>query len=261
MDLAVAEPALVQTQVDRQQSEYNDLEFVSRYRYFDLFVWRHHSRVFVFVFRRREEMALAFARVSGGEFGDATSGATRSGLDYPVSAAVDALSRIEEQHRLGQAESDVLRALRALDEESSAVVAVVAPPGADGAWNQLINHELRHGLFYVEPDFRKYVLTFWANLPDEVREIVAELLSNWGYDSSNEQKMANEFHAYLFDTELAPFFQARLVKIGIEIEQLRSMFRSGALSIDSSKAFAALWQYRETEDHGPNLRKLGSPLD
>ncbi len=225
-------------------ADYVDFALVSRHQEFELFEWRHHRSVAVAVFSQQSEMDAAMRRVALKLSSESMLRASRSGYDYKVETVVATLLQLDKIGGLSAAERSLLDALNLRDAQS-ALIAVAAPASVDEAWRQLIVHELRHGLFYVDPEFKKYCLDFWSDLAPEVRATSTELLASWGYRRDDDARLANEFQAYLFDAELAPFFQARFIKVGADIEQLRSVFRIGTVHLRASSRFTDLWRFDE----------------
>jgi len=62
---------------------------------------------------------------------------------------------------------------------------------------QLLVHESTHAIFFVDPEYRKFVRSLWASIGQDERWFW-NLYFNWsGYDTGSEYLMANEFQAYL----------------------------------------------------------------
>ncbi|MBF0142323.1 MAG: hypothetical protein HQL57_08180 [Magnetococcales bacterium] len=110
-----------------------------------------------------------------------------------------------------------------------------------------LRHELSHGEFLTNPDFRQYCREFWMGLRPAEREIFREELARLGYDPENEELMVNEMQAFLWEPLAGAFLQARLRKNGSEdLAGLRRRFLSGlAAGPRPLTAFFDLPRHRE----------------
>lgn len=66
----------------------------------------------------------------------------------------------------------------------------------------LLTHELMHGAYYVNRDFRLGVDAVWESLSAEEREFWRVFMESMTYDPSDEYLMRNEFQAYLLQQSL-----------------------------------------------------------
>lgn len=94
----------------------------------------------------------------------------------------------------------------------------------------ILLHELSHGIYFTDPDYRAYATKFWREkLTEEERQIWRRFLASRDYDPDNEEIMLNETQAFLmFTPDLRVFSAAAL---GVTEEQLGSMrarFKDGA---------------------------------
>ena len=93
----------------------------------------------------------------------------------------------------------------------------------------ILLHELSHGEFFTNADYRKHCWTFWQHLSDTHRKLLTKFLAMQGYDPGNEELMVNEAQAYLMHTPDTRAFSAE--QLGISAEQfavLKSQFNQGA---------------------------------
>ncbi len=94
----------------------------------------------------------------------------------------------------------------------------------------ILLHELSHGIYFTNPDFRAHVTAFWRDkLTEEERQIWRVFLTGRDYDPENEEIMLNEAQAFLMYTPDPRVFNA--AALGVTEEQLESMrarFRDGA---------------------------------
>lgn len=61
----------------------------------------------------------------------------------------------------------------------------------------LLTHEAFHGLFYVRPEFRRFVEAMWQEMSPEGRSFWTRFLSYMTYDPTDPYLMVNEFQAYV----------------------------------------------------------------
>ena len=105
-------------------------------------------------------------------------------------------------------------------------------PGVDAhARASILLHELGHGQFMTQPLFTAHVLRVWAEgFSEAERQAMRHFLARDGYDTRQEDLMANEAMAYLLYTPDRRFFDP-LRDLGWSESQalrLRSMLRAGA---------------------------------
>jgi hypothetical protein len=68
---------------------------------------------------------------------------------------------------------------------------------------QFIVHESTHAIFFVDPDYRKFVRALWATIQPDERWFWFVFFKWAGYDIGSEYLMANEFQAYLLQQPVA----------------------------------------------------------
>lgn len=74
---------------------------------------------------------------------------------------------------------------------------------------QSLAHEISHGQFFQQPQYRAAVYGFWSSLSPELRLAAADIVS-LSYDRANIDLVINEFHAALLDRAYANISQANL---------------------------------------------------
>ncbi|OQY35241.1 MAG: hypothetical protein B6241_01720 [Spirochaetaceae bacterium 4572_59] len=82
--------------------------------------------------------------------------------------------------------------------------------------HRFLVHEASHGLYFISPEYRAFILSLWEGLEDEERELWRFFLGWYGYDPTDEDLMINEFQAYLVQQksdQAAEFFNVRLSKL------------------------------------------------
>jgi hypothetical protein len=113
-----------------------------------------------------------------------------------------------------------------------ALLSIAAPgPGLDAAARaSILRHELAHGLFATRPDYAAHVRRVWSEgFTAADRAAFRAFLGREGYDTSNEQLMADEAQAYLLHTPDARFFDAAHLGLApAHVERLRALMREGA---------------------------------
>lgn len=128
---------------------------------------------------------------------------------------------------------DQLRAARALvpREQEIALVSAASPDGRmDPAMRAtVLRHEVSHGHFFTLPDVAAHVVRAWRERFSEAdRATLRAFLGREGYDTSNEELMANEAMAYLLFTPDARIFSARLLGVSEpELARLRALMSQG----------------------------------
>ncbi len=93
----------------------------------------------------------------------------------------------------------------------------------------ILRHELSHGLYFVNADYAAYARRFWAATLSAVeRDQFRRFLGREGYDTGNEDLMANEAQAYLVHTSDTRFFNAASVGMAqVRLDALRTLFLAG----------------------------------
>jgi len=93
----------------------------------------------------------------------------------------------------------------------------------------ILLHELSHGVYFTDADYRAYSQKFWnEKLTETERQLWRTFLAGRDYDPANEEMMLNETQAFLMHTPDARVFSA--AALGVTEEQLGSMrarFRDG----------------------------------
>ena len=89
-----------------------------------------------------------------------------------------------------------------------------------------LGHELGHGEYFTNEDYRNYCRTFWhENMSQSDRKAFLDFLDRSGYDSMNKELVINEIQAGLFHTPFIWFSPA--IDIPLErLEELRKEFLS-----------------------------------
>ncbi|MDB5377077.1 MAG: hypothetical protein JWR00_1523, partial [Rubritepida sp.] len=105
-------------------------------------------------------------------------------------------------------------------------------PHVDAAMRAaILRHELGHGQFFTLPFFAAHVMRIWERgLSEAERDTIRRFLGDEGYDTKQEEVMANEAMAYLLYTPDRRFFDPAR-DLGWSDEQadrIRAMLRSGA---------------------------------
>jgi hypothetical protein len=105
-------------------------------------------------------------------------------------------------------------------------------PHVDAAMRAaILRHELGHGQFFTLPFFAAHVMRIWERgLSEAERDTIRRFLGDEGYDTKQEEVMANEAMAYLLYTPDRRFFNPAR-DLGWSDEQadrIRAMLRSGA---------------------------------
>lgn len=94
----------------------------------------------------------------------------------------------------------------------------------------ILRHELSHGVFFTDPEYRSHAQRFWnESLTEGERQLWRAFLASRDYDSSNEEMMLNEAQAFLMHTPDPRVFSA--AALGVTEQQLgdmRARFRDGA---------------------------------
>jgi len=94
----------------------------------------------------------------------------------------------------------------------------------------ILRHELSHGVYFTDPEYRSHAQRFWnESLTEGERQLWRAFLASRDYDSSNEEMMLNEAQAFLMHTPDQRVFSA--AALGVTEDQLgdmRARFRHGA---------------------------------
>ena len=90
--------------------------------------------------------------------------------------------------------------------------------GSDDAMRAaVLRHEVSHGRFFTRPAFAAQVMALWREgMTAEERAAFTEFLAGEGYDTGNEQLMANEAMAYLAFTPDIRLFKPAAIGLGPE---------------------------------------------
>lgn len=120
-------------------------------------------------------------------------------------------------------------------KENAAIVSVAAAdilPGQQGTQvvydlHATLRHELSHGEFFSNVAYHDYVLEKWRSIPESFRQIFVKDFDRMGYDVENEELMANEFQAYLWDAGSSAFIDLYLIKAGSSLGKMRMSFLAG----------------------------------
>lgn len=92
----------------------------------------------------------------------------------------------------------------------------------------ILTHELSHGIFYADPEYRTYCLTFWDSLDANIQDKFREFFDRGLYDTENSEIVVNEFQAYLMFTPDPRAFSAAHVGLqDADIDDLRRRFLEG----------------------------------
>jgi hypothetical protein len=92
----------------------------------------------------------------------------------------------------------------------------------------ILRHELSHGEFFTNVDYRDHCWIFWQQLADSDRSVLRRFLTDQGYDPQNEALMVNEVQAFLMHTPDDRVVNARLIGLSqSRLDGLRTRFRHG----------------------------------
>jgi hypothetical protein len=122
-----------------------------------------------------------------------------------------------------------------LDQEgwfkAGAAGALISLPGTGGEIDQssrtaIFRHELSHAVYFTDPAYVALTQTFWNSmLTEPERAAIRTFLGADGYDTADEDLMANEAQAYLIHTRDPRYFLPAMVGIGPSREAfLRAAF-------------------------------------
>lgn len=119
---------------------------------------------------------------------------------------------------------------RARDAAFISIPAIGGPVDAEMR-RSILRHELSHGQFFTLPLFAAHVMRVWERgFTDAERAAFRRFLAAEGYDSAQDEVMANEAMAYLLFTPDRRFFDpARdLGWSDAQADRLRALLREGA---------------------------------
>lgn len=103
---------------------------------------------------------------------------------------------------------------------------------------QVLEHELRHALYFLDQDYAKATRVLWTGLSETERAEVRKKLGGL-YVSSDEDLMMNEFQAYLSETD--PFIVHQWLGTSIDKKratQLRSEFFEATKHISAAQSIS-----------------------
>jgi len=113
---------------------------------------------------------------------------------------------------------------------------------------QLLGHELMHGLYYTSNAYRRYVWQTWEAIDDEVKDFWRFFLSTLGYAADDEALVVNEFQAYLLQKSQAVLrtyytqYQYKLIRYRPSSETYIKSFYKKRFD-DFIAPSSMLWQY------------------
>ena len=112
-----------------------------------------------------------------------------------------------------------------------ALVSIAGPgPQMDAAMRAtVLRHEIGHGHYFTTPGFAAHVREVWqGRFSAAERAAFRDFLGREGYETSNDELMANETMAYLLFTPDARFFAPAMVGLDAPaVERLRGLLRDG----------------------------------
>ncbi len=128
-----------------------------------------------------------------------------------------------------------------VSDEPVAVLGVSQPQEDDASTPELelidselrqtiLRHELSHGVFFTDPDYRRYVMMLWNQvLTEQERSAFRGYFEGQHYNPDDEVMMANEMQAYLFHTLDPRAFHAPDAGMSPErAAELRRQFQANA---------------------------------
>ncbi|MBL6077158.1 hypothetical protein JMJ56_04010 [Belnapia sp. T18] len=176
------------------------------------------------------ELAAAIARS-----GD-TAETWYLGHDYR-SADLARFLALAERDRVALTEAELwlraqfVEALTLSGGEPFALVSVANPGGAlDAAMRSaVLRHEIGHGHYFTLPGFTEHVQRVWrTGFSEAERAAYRAYLGREGYDTGNDELMANEAMAYTLFTPDPRLFSPALVGLPpAAVERLRELLHSG----------------------------------
>jgi hypothetical protein len=99
------------------------------------------------------------------------------------------------------------------------------------AWRResVLRHELSHGEFFTNADYRAYCWDFWRHtLSERERKLVRQYLAGLDYNPGDEELMVNEMQATLMHTPDDRAFSAAALGVSTaDMNRLRAQFRRG----------------------------------
>lgn len=112
-----------------------------------------------------------------------------------------------------------------------ALISIAGPaaPLEEALRATILRHEIGHGLYFTRPAFAAHVRRIWQDgFTAAERDAFRGFLGREGYDTGNEDLMANEAQAYLLFTPHPRFFTPALVGMTeAGVERLRGLLRAG----------------------------------
>lgn len=95
----------------------------------------------------------------------------------------------------------------------------------------ILRHELAHGQFFTLPMFAAHVMAVWhRGMTEEERAAIRAFLGREGYDTAQEEMMANEAMAYILHTPDRTIFDP-MRELGwdeAQVARIRALFAEGA---------------------------------
>ncbi|MBB3896874.1 hypothetical protein [Roseococcus suduntuyensis] len=95
----------------------------------------------------------------------------------------------------------------------------------------ILRHELAHGQFFTLPMFAAHVMTVWhRGMTEQERAAIRAFLGREGYDTAQEEMMANEAMAYILHTPDREVFDP-VRELGwdeAQVARIRALFAEGA---------------------------------
>ncbi len=123
---------------------------------------------------------------------------------------------------------------RRLDRSRDAAILTIpglGPEVSPGLRRAILRHELSHGQFFTQPLFAAHVMRVWeARMTEAERAAIRAFLGREGYDTRQEEMMANEAMAYLLHTPDREVFNP-IRELGwseAQVARVRALFAEGA---------------------------------
>jgi len=102
----------------------------------------------------------------------------------------------------------------------------ISRESSDSLRNRFLAHELFHGLFFIDEDFRTFTRNRWDRLSAPAKRFITSYFDYMQYDTDDEYLLVNEFMAYILQQSVS---QARDY-FGRQLPQtLESSWRASAL--------------------------------
>lgn len=101
----------------------------------------------------------------------------------------------------------------------------------------ILEHELSHAHFATDMHYRDYVMSFWTNLTaQDAGAKFIQFLRKRGYNTDDQELLANEMQAFLMHTPDTKMFAAAAVGMtDAELDEIRRQFREGWEAQQSDK--------------------------